>query len=180
MPIKPTRDATTEAPYVIVIPSPNAVGVTALTTGHWATGICDCYKSLLPNACMACWCPCVSLAQTTHRIGLSASYLATVLVFAFLYLFATGPIFLPVYWDRWSHWNNGCLVFSLIVVLMLMLLRGRVRVMLRIPGNVVEDCCCAIFCHCCALAQLATQVDAYDANTCQFRAKGTLPAFALS
>ncbi|OQS00683.1 PLAC8 family protein [Achlya hypogyna] len=178
-------DTPAAAPYVVVLMSPDgptpppfAIGVPTLSTGAWKAGIFGCWNSCVPNAGMSFFCPCVSLAQSVSRLGLH-SYKWTLGVFAILYALACFPIFLPVYWERYSRWENGCLIVSCFVVLFLTVLRGRVRIMLRIPGNVVEDCCCSLFCHSCTLAQIATQVDAYDLNKCNFGPKDTLLAYTL-
>ncbi|RHY29512.1 hypothetical protein DYB32_005088 [Aphanomyces invadans] len=41
-----------------------------LIIGYWKVGICDCFSNVYPNCAMSFVCPCISLAQVTHRIGL--------------------------------------------------------------------------------------------------------------
>lgn len=42
-------------------------------TGEWQFGLFSCFEHIVPNCCMVTWCPCVSLAQISGRLGV-ASY----------------------------------------------------------------------------------------------------------
>ncbi|EQC25046.1 hypothetical protein SDRG_17067, partial [Saprolegnia diclina VS20] len=56
-----------------------------LVLGEWTVGIFGCFTDVIPNCCMAFWCPCVSLAQIVHRIGLGA-YTTGLFAFGLAYL----------------------------------------------------------------------------------------------
>lgn len=54
-----------------------------ITMGKWETGLCGCFSSCVPNCCMVSFCPCVSVAQITVRLGV-ASYCIGLIASIFL------------------------------------------------------------------------------------------------
>ncbi|EQC24783.1 hypothetical protein SDRG_17323 [Saprolegnia diclina VS20] len=148
----------------------------ALTVGKWEAGIFGCFSSFMPNCLMATCCPCVSLAQTTHRLGLY-SYSKVLLVYGIIWVGMAVCSALANTSETISIVE--CVLFAL-GFLMLFQIRTKVRTLLQIPGSQFEDCFYSLFCGCCALAQMATQAKAYDAGKCSFGAKDTLPAYNMA
>ncbi|EQC37826.1 hypothetical protein SDRG_04850 [Saprolegnia diclina VS20] len=70
-----------------IVPDGMEVDANNLVVGQWEAGICGCFTDCVPNCCMAYWCPCVSLAQIGHRIGLG-SYMTGLFVFGLVYIVA--------------------------------------------------------------------------------------------
>ncbi|KDO35251.1 hypothetical protein SPRG_00096 [Saprolegnia parasitica CBS 223.65] len=150
-----------------------------LVLGQWKSGICDCLDDLWPNACMACFFPCVGLAQVAHRVGFAA-YSGALLGFGLVFTLhlATSWITSGLGWSYDSAWaivEYSCLVICAICV---MLVRADVRKKLSIPGSYVEDFVCGLCCNCCAIAQMATQTNTYEPTVCDFGPKDTLPGYA--
>ncbi|KDO26438.1 hypothetical protein SPRG_22219 [Saprolegnia parasitica CBS 223.65] len=144
-----------------------------LVVGQWKVGICGCFTDVIPNCCMAYWCPCVSLAQIVHRIG-TCSYMMGLLVFglAYLLMYITAAVSGGYHYSAIASGSAG-----VACGICVMIVRNIVRGKLRIPGNCLIDCLCGFFCNCCAIAQMATQVNAYDKGTCAFGPKDTLPGY---
>ncbi|KAG2865139.1 hypothetical protein PC113_g3948 [Phytophthora cactorum] len=46
---------------------------TPLMTGSWLVGLCGCCTDLIPNCCMVTFCPCISLAQISKRLGVTSN-----------------------------------------------------------------------------------------------------------
>ncbi|KDO30524.1 hypothetical protein SPRG_04425 [Saprolegnia parasitica CBS 223.65] len=193
----PVADAVLVEPTVAmnVVVVDAGLDANGLVVGRWKADICACFSDMIPNCCMAYWCPCISLAQTLHRVGLF-TYTNTLLVFAVLYLAQVLTWVLAVSVGRscvsyssWSYdyeicsgynaWIYIMWVVSVLVVAALMYVRTRVRAMFAIPGNVCEDCLCAWFCSCCTIAQLATHTDSYTPNACNFGPKDTLAGYVV-
>jgi Cys-rich protein (TIGR01571 family) len=177
-----------------------------LVVGRWKAGLCSshggggCYPCA-PNCAMAYFCPCVTIAQITSRIGLYRfSYvLCSCLI---LYLLTIGfligqyvagtfsssiacrpNVFGTTSCYVWYHYRTGgvwwilTFLFCSLSIALLTYVRLKVRSALFIPGNVFEDCLCTTFCSCCALAQMSTQVNAVDPGQCSFAPKDTLPGY---
>ncbi|EQC37827.1 hypothetical protein SDRG_04851 [Saprolegnia diclina VS20] len=152
-----------------------------LVVGQWKAGICGCFTDVIPNCCMAYWCPCVSLAQIVHRIGLG-SYMTGLFVFGLVsvagqYVTYTNQGY--VFDTQYSYWAAVSSSAGLACGICVMIVRNIVRSKLQIPGNCCVDCLCGFFCNCCAIAQMATQVHAYDKGTCAFGPKDTLPGYMV-
>ncbi|ETV91180.1 hypothetical protein H310_14182 [Aphanomyces invadans] len=148
--------AVTSVPDVKVVVVDDGQANTVLVTGQWKSGLCGCCASIMPN-CLCAWCcPCVSLAQTVARLGVG-DFMITVLAGCLLLLTGVGGIVFIVY------------VFYL---------RFKLRTALKIPGSAVGDCCAALCCNCCVLAQLATHTESYTPGRCSFSPKDTLPGYS--
>ncbi|CAH0477630.1 unnamed protein product [Peronospora belbahrii] len=86
-PSSPTPDEVNNHPYAIqvdasVTPFGNSKGemfardngVSNIKIGEWETSLCfGCFKHCVPNCCMVTFCPCVTQAQISSRLGM-ASY----------------------------------------------------------------------------------------------------------
>ncbi|OWZ21781.1 PLAC8 motif-containing proteins Hypothetical protein [Phytophthora megakarya] len=104
---------------------------------------------------MVTFCPCISLAQISKRLGVTSYYFGLCLSFFFTCLL--GPC-LPL----WIYH-----------------LRSVTRKRFRIPGNHCRDLCEACCCPCCAIAQIATRTGSYTPGSCSFRSQDTLPPYKL-
>ncbi|KAG4251589.1 hypothetical protein PC116_g673 [Phytophthora cactorum] len=126
---------------------------TPLMTGSWLVGLCGCCTDLIPNCCMVTFCPCISLAQISKRLGVTSYGFGLFLSFLFGCFLST------------------CLPFWICH------LRSVTRQRFRIPGNCCRDCCAACCCPCCAVAQMATRTGSYTPGSCSFGSRDTLPPY---
>ncbi|OQS04458.1 transmembrane protein [Thraustotheca clavata] len=161
---------TSSAPYVVVMPSQGI--------GTWKAGTCGFWDNCLPNGCMAFLCPCVSVAQISSRVGLQ-SFKSTLIGMGILYTLIYLAIIVPASLESWSAWDYGVFMVYALAAFILTIIRGRIRIALQIPGNTLEDCFQSCCCHCCAIAQLATQVESYNPSSCSFAPKDTLRAYIV-
>ncbi|TYZ64040.1 hypothetical protein PybrP1_011898 [[Pythium] brassicae (nom. inval.)] len=67
------HDAPKHTDDAAVKPTPDAAQDDDIKTGEWQLGLFSCFEHIVPNCCMVTWCPCVSLAQVSTRLGV-ASY----------------------------------------------------------------------------------------------------------
>ncbi|KAF0700374.1 Aste57867_9079 [Aphanomyces stellatus] len=186
------QQAYTAAPVLAQVPGQIHTGV-PVAHNMWKAGVFECFNSI-PNTLMSCFCPCISLAQIASRLGAFGGYCA-VLVGLFL-LYALHNTFSGLYnynvgvldeQDDWTadgirreHIASFGLLSStaaLLPAIFLTILRTRVRKLYLIQGSEIEDFCCAYFCNCCTIAQLATQVESYTPGQCSFGPRDTLPAY---
>lgn len=172
--------------------------------GEWETRLCGCFAHLVPNCLMVTFCPCVSLAQITSRIGF-ASY--KIMLVYFLLVIGVqyamnGLISYEVYSHNnstdyavndsdayWWHsssedygtafrvYNAVACGAEAIVIVFVWLLRTKIRERFAIPGSCCVDCWVSICCSCCAIAQMATHVKSYQPGSCSFGPPDTLPAY---
>ncbi|EQC24785.1 hypothetical protein SDRG_17325 [Saprolegnia diclina VS20] len=147
-----------------------------LTLGKWEAGIFSCFDALVPNCLMATCCPCVSLAQTTHRLGLY-SYRRVLMAYGGLWICM---MLCSVLAGVSSLFSIVQLALYVVAFVYLFQIRTKVRTLLQIPGTQAEDCLYSFFCGCCSLAQMATQAKSYDVGQCSFGAKDTLPAYNMA
>jgi Cys-rich protein (TIGR01571 family) len=193
------------------------VDANGLVMGRWKAGIFNCCTDLVPNSLMACFCPCVALAQVTSRIGLYSyrsvlivfgimffldySYRSLLIVFGIMFFRNFGAPLPSMYyfngWDSYfydydkarfvirdnqlpsyvSYLLIAGLILSIFALALIATIRMKVRTALQIPGGALEDIFYTFFCGCCSLAQIATQVNAYDPGQCSFAPKDTLPGY---
>ncbi|ETW03937.1 hypothetical protein H310_04353 [Aphanomyces invadans] len=176
---------------VASVPLGANVDANGLVLGKWKTDIFGCFNDLVPNCLLATFCPCVSLAQTLHRIGMY-SFNTVLMVFGAMYLLylifyiiqmsATSTVSLnsfgyPVVSAAATFWWYIALAVQVAAFVMFMLIRIRVRKAFQIPGSELEDCACSFFCSCCVLAQMASHTESYTPNQCSFSPKDTLPGY---
>ncbi|RHY57748.1 hypothetical protein DYB26_008733 [Aphanomyces astaci] len=55
---------------VINTAATRAADANGIILGSWRSGLFSCFDSVIPNCVMTCCCPCVSLAQASHRVGI--------------------------------------------------------------------------------------------------------------
>ncbi|RHY27532.1 hypothetical protein DYB32_006712 [Aphanomyces invadans] len=176
---------------VASVPLGANVDANGLVLGKWKTDIFGCFNDLVPNCLLATFCPCVSLAQTLHRIGMY-SFNTVLMVFGAMYLLylifyiiqmsATSTVSFnsfgyPVVSAAATFWWYIALAVQVAAFVMFMLIRIRVRKAFQIPGSELEDCACSFFCSCCVLAQMASHTESYTPNQCSFSPKDTLPGY---
>ncbi|DAZ94056.1 TPA: hypothetical protein N0F65_010095 [Lagenidium giganteum] len=167
---------------------------------RWAATLCGVCDNCIPNCCMSCFCPCVSLAQIYSRVGM-APYSKALLVFFVIILGVVIPRAIglsfevtqalqkvqntqdpSVYVDpSLAGKKKICdiveIVFSIIFMIAVMHARGRIRTLYQIPGSCCEDCLISCCCSCCAIGQMATHVKSYNIGSCSFAPLSTLPGY---
>ncbi|OWZ21755.1 hypothetical protein PHMEG_0003638 [Phytophthora megakarya] len=87
------------------------------------------------------------------------------------------------HWGEKSTWYIYLIVSGVCYVLFsatVWQLRAKARKEFQIRGNWGEDCWSSLWCPCCALAQVATQVKSYTPGSCSFGPPhaDTLPAYS--
>ncbi|RLN70065.1 hypothetical protein BBJ28_00010907 [Nothophytophthora sp. Chile5] len=120
---------------------------------------------------MAFLCPGVSVAQISARLGL-ARYSLVLSGFVALYLL----VFLALLWDT-GVLDFLCVAAAVGAAFGVAHLRTKTRTLFFIPGNFLQDVASAIVCGPCAIAQMASHVEAYHPGTCSFRARSTLEGY---
>jgi Cys-rich protein (TIGR01571 family) len=173
-----------------------------IATGYWTTDLFACFDNLVPNALMATLCPCVSLAQITHRLGMvpfnTALLFYTLLCTLELSMIAfTIQQFVSVAiygHDESVHYFHAHRVvearpavnalFVTVAVLThatfaasLWLLRNRIRGQFQIPGSDAKDCASVTCCPCFATAQMAAHIKSFQPGACSFGPVDTLPRY---
>ncbi|KAF0775121.1 hypothetical protein DYB28_003041 [Aphanomyces astaci] len=155
---------------------------------QWKAGVFGCFTDCWPNCAMAFFCPCVSLAQTLHRVGVY-SYTVGLLVFGVLYAVMGISDYIQFtrnvddnddMWGPADSWATVYILLGAVNVILVMRVRAAVRDLQHIQGgSVCEDFWCVLCCQCCIIAQLATEVHAYDKGECQFGPKDSLPGYVV-
>ncbi|KAG7395218.1 hypothetical protein PHYBOEH_004125 [Phytophthora boehmeriae] len=141
--------------------TPTGNDVEHFKTGGWETTLwCGCCKHCVPNCCMVTFCPCVTHAQISARLGM-ASYWLALTVLIILVVLTGGTVHLILFIWIWKA-------------------RAITRERFQIPGGCCRDCCASLFCPCCTLAQMATHIKSYKPGSCDFGPPDTLPAFSRS
>ncbi|RLN96882.1 hypothetical protein BBJ28_00024522 [Nothophytophthora sp. Chile5] len=131
-----------------------------IMVGRWEVGFCSCCTDCVPNCCMATFCPCVSLAQISDRLGI-APYecsLITLVLLMVVMVFTLGLAHLVSFVWIWQA-------------------RAVTRKRFQLPGDCCGDCCAALCCPCCTTAQVATHIKSYKPGSCDFGPVDTLPAY---
>ncbi|KAF0693048.1 Aste57867_15943 [Aphanomyces stellatus] len=144
-----------------------------IKTGDWKTDLFGCFDTLVPNALMSIFLPCVTLSQIVVRLGFFQYVPSLIVTFAISVFFLIAGIVQ-------GQWLNVIvLIISCFIALALCYLRVKVRSLFFIPGSLCEDCMVSFFCSCCSIAQIASHVESYTAGACSFEAKATLPGYKL-
>lgn len=129
----------------------------SIKVGAWDADFCGCTRHCVPNCCMAWCCPCVSLAQISVRLGI-APYECAVATLALIIIGTFGLGHLVLFVWIWQA-------------------RYITRDRFKIPGDCCGDCCAALLCPCCTLAQIATHIKSYTPGRCDFGPPDTLPPY---
>ncbi|KAF0716192.1 Aste57867_2979 [Aphanomyces stellatus] len=154
--------------------------------GAWKADVFGCFSNLWPNCAMSLVCPCVSLAQSLHRVGIY-TYQTTLAVLAFLYVVTWAASYMVADLSQGlgtsspqsMPWTELLVLTNIVYLVFVITTRAKLRRLMHIPGSYLEDICCSFWCQCCVIAQMATQVDAYTAGECNFGPKDTLPGYAV-
>ncbi|RLN59397.1 hypothetical protein BBJ28_00024265 [Nothophytophthora sp. Chile5] len=218
-PTQPSAPPAEDLPYAVAVPIAAQVGTTAIdprqpptaavptgdkeiVVGRWGVDLCGCFTHCVPNCLMVTFCPCVSVAQISSKLGVLSYWgvLGIYLVLVIAEGVAFGFIAKKVVDDDWTAtWDYsgsssgssdlkhdvGYHVFRIVstavealIVLFVWQLRTKTRERFQIPGSCCQDFCISLWCSCCAIAQLATHVKSYKPGSCEFGApRDTLPAY---
>ncbi|GMF15439.1 unnamed protein product [Phytophthora fragariaefolia] len=193
----PTAYATPVQTVVYVEHVPGSPGQTrqagtnkhGVMVGAWSADFFGCFDFMIPNCCMVTFCPCISLAQISERLGIS-SYRRVLVVFLLL---AVAEIVAGVYPSKSSHNSSNDRISptstsrrnsndddsnpvqSWVVIFVRAIVFGYVwhlrqttRRMFHIPGGACGDCWSSFCCSCCAMAQIATHIKSYKPGDCSF------------
>lgn len=128
-----------------------------IKVGAWDAGFCGCEHHCVPNCCMTWFCPCVSLAQISARLGI-APYECSLVTLALVMILTVGMGHIFIFIWIWQ-------------------VRYITRDRFHIPGDCCGDCCAALCCPCCTLAQVATHIKSYKPNSCDFGPPDVLPGY---
>ncbi|RHZ31296.1 hypothetical protein DYB31_011237 [Aphanomyces astaci] len=146
-----------------------------LVMGTWSTGILGCINvGSLSLCCMATLCPCVSLAQIAHRLGMYKYW--TVLT-AFMVLFGVYVALALLESTVSKLFVFGMWAVTIVALLAISVIRKNVRERFQIPGSACEDVVCSCIFSCCVVGQLSLHVDSIDKDSCNFGPKDTLPGY---
>lgn len=99
----------------------------------WTSGICDCFSDM-STCCLSCWCPCVQYGKNVEALTKQACAGPCVTFFC-LQIMCFGSSWIV------SHQT-----------------RVDLRAKFGIEGNCCADCCCHLWCRCCAIAQEAREI----------------------
>lgn len=193
--------------YMAHPPTPAVAQATGVRTGQWDADLCGCFTDVVPNCVMPTFCPCVSLAQITSRLsimpfGATLSVFACIYAvqwavsslvsYRFYYLSLDGEElcdydwYYDWYYCYYSRHTFGAAygIFSalsflaeLAVFLAVWHIRNQTRLRFQLPGSGCGDCCMALCCTCCSVAQVATHIKSYKPGSCDFAPVDSLPAY---
>ncbi|GMF17966.1 unnamed protein product [Phytophthora lilii] len=176
-----------------------------LTRGQWQVGFWDCFTTLMPNCFMVTFCPCVSMAQISARLGVTTYSKAliaclVVIIAEFVLSSLASSAASSSYTVETNYTNDGTsysystssgssagiivyravtILVHVVFALFVMHLRMKTRERFQIPGNSRNDFCAAFCCSCCALAQMATHIKSYNPGSCDFGpVADTLPPYS--
>jgi len=122
---------------------------------------------------MAIFCPCVSIAQVVARLGISV-YVRTLVLLGVVHITCTVCSLVGT-----PEGRAVAIVLGLMMWFYLIKLRMQIREIFHIPGSCIGDSCSTLWCSFCSIAQMASQVDAYDTGNCNFSAKDILPGYPV-
>ncbi|OQR84750.1 hypothetical protein ACHHYP_13000 [Achlya hypogyna] len=151
-----------------------SIDANGLVVGKWHATLYQCMdNAIVPNCLVATCCPCLSLAQTMHRMGFH-SFIGTLLVHGTCVGGGLVSISL-IEFD--TAFIATAVAFALLAAAFVARGRRLVRRSLCIPGNAIDDCIVSVCCSCCGLAQMATQARTYNATVCDVSPKDRLPGY---
>lgn len=122
---------------------------------------------------MSLFCPGISLAQICARLGLFPFY---AVIAAYIVVWVLAVIAAAT--------TSGVAVALTVIAAVLLALfvtriRWRIRYLFSIPGSVVEDVLASFLLGCCAIAQMATHVESFEAGSCAFLPRSTLKGYTF-
>ncbi|KAF0693043.1 Aste57867_15938 [Aphanomyces stellatus] len=149
----------------------NGVDHNGMVIGHWKQDLFGCIHSCFPNTLMSVVCPCVSVAQIAHRMGLTR-YSRALLLFGAVYLICT-----ICYLAGTAGGRVIAILVGVVMWLVLYRMRAAIRTAFQIPGSVLGDVCATLACSFCSLSQMAAHVESYEVGRCTFGPKAVLPGY---
>lgn len=155
-------------------------------TGRWKDGLFDCFSVGIchPSLCCACWCDKLSMAQIMTRMSLTwlgepgqrvstrNTFMVVVLLLASYTMLSTSLEIASL--DYTSDTVPTAIVvmkalasilFGIWSIYSLCRTRQNVRRQYAIPETHCQGCedlCCAVFCGCCTLTQMARHTGEYE------------------
>ncbi|KAG3107454.1 hypothetical protein PI124_g13175 [Phytophthora idaei] len=176
-----------------------AVNEQGVMVGAWSVDFWGCCDTMIPNCCMVTFCPCVSLAQISARLGV-APYWHVLVIFLLLTLAEVIAGLYPSSSSGNSDWwysstsrskeysddnesdNNSVQSWTVTIVRAIFFayiwhLRQTTRRMFQIPGGPCGDCWVSFCCSCCTMAQIATHIKSYKPGDCSFGPPDVLPPY---
>mmetsp|Transcript_23691 Transcript_23691/g.65769 ORF Transcript_23691/g.65769 Transcript_23691/m.65769 type:complete len:252 (+) Transcript_23691:241-996(+) len=155
-------------------------------TGRWKDGLCDCFSLGIchPSLCCACWCDKISMAQIMTRMSLTwlgkpgpkvatkNTFKVVILLLAAYTMFSTSMEIASMDYTPETTPTPiavmkviGSTLFGLWSIYSLCKTRESVRRQYSIPEqncSGCEDLCCAVFCTCCTVSQMARHTGEYE------------------
>lgn len=156
--------------------------------GHWRDGLCDCfvYGCCHPLCCLAFWFKPLALGQVMTRLNLSSSSCNpaprekstswspfTIMVVIVILYIVINPFILIIL--NITTGNDSTFIsmlqlvlriaFGLFILLSTCKTRAYIRRKYNIPETSCdgcEDCCCAFWCGCCTVTQMARHTADYN------------------
>ncbi|ETN13669.1 hypothetical protein PPTG_08417 [Phytophthora nicotianae INRA-310] len=176
-----------------------AVNEHGVMVGAWSVDFWGCCDIMIPNCCMVTFCPCISLAQISERLG-AAPYRRVLVIFLLLTLaeviaglYSSSSSTDAGWWysststtreysDDHESDSNSVQSWTVTVVRAIFFvyiwhLRQTTRRMFRIPGSPCDDCWASFCCSCCTMAQIATHIKSYKPGDCSFGPPDVLPPY---
>lgn len=168
-----------------------AIPRASVPVGHWKDGLCDCFKYgvIHPALWNACCCPLVLVGQVMHRLKLTwlggegsvaqttATFRILLMITIAYHIFDQIFKYLPLaFIDDYGQPTDGyinvvviriavILLFAIFTMFLVCKTRRRIRERYSIPEQNCkgcEDCCCAYWCACCTVAQMARHTADYE------------------
>jgi Cys-rich protein (TIGR01571 family) len=175
-----------------------AVNEQGVMVGAWSADFWGCCDTMIPNCCLVTFCPCVSLAQISERLGV-APYRRVLVLFLLLVVAEVVAGLYPSSssnssssgWTSSTSTTRGSSgesssspIQSWIVTIVRAIffayiwhLRQTTRRLFLIPGGPCGDCWASFCCSCCTMAQIATHIKSYKPGDCSFGPPDVLPPY---
>lgn len=168
----------------------------------WTASLFGCFSSCVPNCCTVCFCPCVSMAQISARLG--ESFEMALMLFGLLVtgIFVSCGLYMSAsvaekydeaHIDSSDASSSHQTVFavcaiaaSFALVASTARLRSQTRAKFALPGSTIADCGLSLVCGSCVVAQLASQLQTFTPGSCQLAPpseeddRDLLPAYNLA
>ncbi|KAL9180871.1 hypothetical protein ACHAXT_011324 [Thalassiosira profunda] len=186
-----------------------AIPRASVPVGHWKDGLCDCFRhGIIHPALWNAWCcPLVLVGQVMHRLKLtwlggegSAAHTAatfriclciTIIYKAFDQVIKYLPLaFVDAYGRPTTEYVEIVylrvllsILFFLFVMVLVCRTRRQIRDRYSIPEQQCrgsEDCCCAFWCTCCTVSQMARHTADYETYAGLCCSETGMPAHAPS
>jgi Cys-rich protein (TIGR01571 family) len=148
--------------------------------GGWNDDLFACTRFGIfhPSCLNACCCPLILIGQLLTRLGLNwkgkpatpeeMKQTTSIMIVCFIVY----TIVIICFGESTGSWTSLLqLVYGVYILVMLMRLRKLIRTKYQIPEHRCigcEDLCCAFWCGCCTISQLARQTADYDVEDATF------------